>query len=139
MFKIKIEEIKQIKEVMEQAEECIGKILGCRVTLSMELMQEQVSNTVRIIKTVSITTGVSELDICGSSKITPVLFARYFAIKLFKKYLKTSLTAIGTVFNRDHSTIISALKTFDDLYLTNKTFRQGFDDCERAFIGDILS
>lgn len=131
-------QIIETKEIMESAEQKLCELLGFPVALTIEIEQTTKPSVDKVIQAVSTTTGISVLELTSDSRISAVVFARYYAFKLFKKYLKMSYPAMGAQFNRDHSTAISALKTFEDLYLTSKEFRQGFNDCEKAFIERII-
>ncbi len=60
-----------------------------------------------------------------------VVTARQLAMYFAKKYTKKSLSEIGAAFNKDHSTVVHAIKTVKNLYETDKEFRIFLDDIER--------
>ena len=52
--------------------------------------------------------------------------ARMIFIKLIKTYTNYSLSYIGMLINKDHATVIYALKSFSDEWDTNNSFREKF-------------
>lgn len=49
---------------------------------------------------------------------------RMVAFRFIRDNYELTLKEIGSLFNRDHTTVIHGLNTFDDLYETNKKFRE---------------
>lgn len=68
----------------------------------------------RILKVVAENYGVSVEDIKGSKRMANIATARHMAIYLMRHNTELSLTEIGKVFSRDHSTTISSLKKIED-------------------------
>ena len=50
--------------------------------------------------------------------------ARQFAMWIRNRYTKDSLKKIGSIYYRDHATVLHASKTVNDLLETNAEFRQ---------------
>jgi hypothetical protein len=64
----------------------------------------------RIIKAVSEATGITISDILSPRRSNSVVRARHIAIYIIREYTRKSLPEIGRHTNRDHSTIIHALR-----------------------------
>ena len=56
--------------------------------------------------------------------------SRFIAIVLIHKYTPMTQAAIGRLFNRDHGTIIHALRAADKLVSTNAAFRRDMETVE---------
>lgn len=64
----------------------------------------------QILKIVSDYTGVPTEDIMGNLRYKPILEARVLAIVFIRQLIPTmSLTRIGSLFNRDHSTVLHSI------------------------------
>lgn len=67
----------------------------------------------------------------SKSRKREVVLARQTAMYLSKKYTNHSLKSIGDYFGgRDHSTVIHALQTINDLLDTNPPFRRSLEDLQ---------
>lgn len=73
---------------------------------------------------------ISEEDIKGKARYRPIVFPRQMAMALCRKiYPEYSLNIIGQHFGgRDHSTVIHACKTVDDLSFTDKRIKNEFEE-----------
>ncbi|MCU4706733.1 DnaA ATPase domain-containing protein [Mycoplasma sp. CSL7503-lung] len=67
-----------------------------------------------IIKHVAKYYRVSSKEILGKSRKKEIVIARHLSIILIKNILNKSSTEIGKIFNRDHTTILSALNKLND-------------------------
>ncbi|TDV24397.1 chromosomal replication initiator protein [Mycoplasmopsis mustelae] len=80
-----------------------------------DVVREQVEiNPDTIIKTVSKYYRISEKEIYGSSRKKEIVIARHIAIILVNSLLTLSSTEIGKIFKKDHTTILNALKKFNN-------------------------
>jgi chromosomal replication initiator protein len=91
-------------------------------------------NKIKIADKDGIMAAVSEsLDIpietiLSKDRHQDVAMARQIAMALIRKYEPSvTLKRIGRMFRRDHSTVIYALRTFDNLYGRDKTFTAQVD------------
>ncbi len=66
--------------------------------------------------------GVSKTDLTGKSRVKEVAQARHVTIHLIRTVTEMSLPAIGKLFNRDHSTVISSLDTIDKKMASSSAF-----------------
>jgi chromosomal replication initiator protein len=66
--------------------------------------------------------GVSKSDLTGKSRVKEVAQARHVTIYLIRTVTEMSLPAIGKLFNRDHSTVISSLDTIDKKTASSSAF-----------------
>lgn len=84
-----------------------------------------------IIKAVTAYTGISKEELESKSRKQPVVFARFIAMYLIKSRTKLTLKQIGDIFYRDHSTVINAVNTTNDLLETHKEFRKMYERIEK--------
>ena len=64
------------------------------------------------------------IDIRNKNRTNEYVDARAIFFALSKKLTKHSHSAIGSFLNRDHSTSIHGIKTFNNLMATDKDFRE---------------
>ena len=64
------------------------------------------------------------IDIRNKNRTNEYVDARAIFFALSKKLTKHSHSAIGSFLNRDHSTSINGIKTFNNLMATDKDFRE---------------
>ena len=76
----------------------------------------------RIITHVSAAMNISIEDIKSKKRSKDIAFARHTCIYLIKALTDMSLSAIGKVFGRDHSTVVNSLDTIENEIQTNPTF-----------------
>lgn len=70
------------------------------------------------VQAVSNVTGIKRRHILGQRKFRRYIDARHMAMQLVRQSTKLTLTSIGRLFERDHSTVIHAsnsVKTFIDM------------------------
>lgn len=84
--------------------------------------------------------GVSIEDMESKSRIREYAQARQQAMYILKKYTKLSLKAIGAAFgNRDHSTVIHAVQTTEDLMYSDKQVKIDIEILTNKFLNEIPS
>ena len=66
--------------------------------------------------------GVSKSELVGKSRVKEVAQARHVAIHLMRTLVEMSQPAIGKLFNRDHTTVISSLDTVDKKMASSPAF-----------------
>lgn len=67
-------------------------------------------DTIKIVRECAEMYGTNVNEVLGRSRIQRVIDARWLAVKRIREEKRLSLTQIGTVFGRDHSTISHILK-----------------------------
>lgn len=73
-------------------------------------------------------TGVTFEDIKSPIRKREIVNSRYiFVALMLKKGTLMSLKKLGSLINRDHSTMIYSRDTYEDLYLTDKAFKKAAD------------
>ena len=77
----------------------------------------------KIIQTVCKTWNRSLDDVCGRSRKQDVVYTRMTIAYFLRRHTTLSTTEIGRLINRDHSTIVHYLKTYDSEFRFNKEFR----------------
>ncbi len=76
--------------------------------------KEPVTNTIdRVFETVSKKLGIPVDEIKGTKRNREIAYARHLSIYLIRKLTNLSLPNIGKVLKKDHSTIMSSLRTVE--------------------------
>jgi chromosomal replication initiation ATPase DnaA len=69
------------------------------------------------------------IDIKSNSRERNFVQGRFFFYKYMREHTTLSLKVLATfICNHDHSTVIYALKKFDDLHKTDRQFRQDYNE-----------
>lgn len=90
----------------------------------------------KIINIVCVYTGISEISIKSKSRKREIKEARQMAMALIKKHFPNkSLTSIGHIFKRDHSTVICSIERIKDLCDTEKAFNLHFTNLDNKVQG----
>ncbi|WP_426461283.1 DnaA ATPase domain-containing protein [Mycoplasma hafezii] len=90
---------------------CFKEVVKSRENITPEI----------ILKTVAKYYGVSVKDIVGKSRVSTIVIARHISMNMFNQILNLSSTEIGKYFNRDHSTVLNALKKYKEENLDKST------------------
>lgn len=116
--------------------------MGDRSNLTMELAKKVISNIIKtknqiitpekIMGIVENSLHITIKAMLAKTRKREVVQARHISMFLIKKYTKQSLSAIGQIFERDHATVIHAIKTVDNLCETDQSFKQTLEDIERS-------
>ena len=86
----------------------------------------------RIISMVAIYYKINKSDITGKSRKKEYVFPRHLAIYLVRQIMDLSQTQIGKIFgNRDHSTVINAIKNIDKKIKIDKASKLVLKTMER--------
>jgi chromosomal replication initiator protein len=67
----------------------------------------------RIIADVALETGVPRRDILGDARTKHIVDARHLAMWRVRRETGMSLPAIGREFNRDHTSVLNAIRRVD--------------------------
>jgi chromosomal replication initiator protein len=87
-----------------------------------------------IIETVTDYFKIKITDIKGKTRLREVVVPRQIAMFLAKEYTSLSLKAIGYHFGgRDHSTVIHAIQTINDLMDIDKELKSQIDNLKEKF------
>lgn len=88
--------------------------LAVRCISDQVIASEPVSVTVdKILNAVSSKTGISVEEMKSRKRTSNIASARHIAIYIIKKLTNSSLPAVGKVFGRDHTTVMSSLDTVE--------------------------
>jgi len=88
---------------------------------SGERVSEEKSD-IAIIDMVCIEFNVSHKVLTGLSRFREIVLPRQIAMFLLRRYTGMSLKHIGTIFNRDHATVIHSCDVVNDLKATDKDY-----------------
>ena len=100
--------LQQVKSLAKEAVDC---------RLVYERLPPQVKSYERgrhIIAQVSADLGVTVPDMISDGRLEPVMLARRQAMWLIARDTQMSLPAIGKLFNRDHTTVLHAIRREND-------------------------
>ena len=86
--------------------------------------------TNEILEIISRQTNVSISDILSDRRFTEMVKARHIFCGILRMTYKFSLTHIGTLLQRDHTTIISAVKQFNNRKQLEENFRNVVENIE---------
>lgn len=75
----------------------------------------RMSHATQFIKDVCDFYGLSKSEVVGKRRLRHIVKARYIAIYLIRKRTDLTLTAIAHLFNRDHTTVIYAIQTIEEV------------------------
>ncbi|MBO4343741.1 MAG: chromosomal replication initiator protein DnaA [Clostridia bacterium] len=92
----------------------------------------------KIITYVSQKTGIAPEEIVGKRKTNEIAMARQVSIYLLRELTEMSYENVGKVFNRDHSTVVSAVKKIKEMMDKDSSFEAQIDDMVKDMrsIGD---
>ncbi|ADE19876.1 chromosomal replication initiator protein DnaA [Mycoplasma crocodyli MP145] len=99
-FKKELENTNYVYDVICNAFKGIIKEIG---TISPDTILDAVSKYYKIPKK----------DMLGKTRKKEVIIARHIAMSLIKMHLKLTLEEIGKIFNKDHSTVINAIRKIE--------------------------
>ena len=85
------------------------------------------------IKVVSQLYGLTEREVRDKRRIRCVVDARYMAMRMVRETTSLSLNDIGTLFNRDHTTVIHAIKATEDLLETSEQYRLDYEYAKKCY------
>ena len=115
--------VRQIEGVLKKL--TAYSFVSSNAVISLELVKQTITDilkgtepisitTDKIIKSVSVSTGISVEEIKGRKRTKEIAFARHLAIYIMRKITDLSLPSIGKIFNRNHSTILSACDSLEN-------------------------
>ncbi len=112
-------------------------LTGTRITV--DLARESVADLIsgnepvgvtidKILHAVSEKYGVDVEDIKGTKRQKSIMLARHISIFMIRRATDMSLPAIGKIFNRDHSTILSSINVIEKETKVNKVLEMEIND-----------
>jgi len=115
-----------------------------RVEISLELAKTVMKNIIKDIetevgidyiqKTVSEYYGIALDDLKAKTRKKEIVVARQVSMYFSKEFTNHSLKSIGYHFGgRDHSTVIHAVQTVNDLMETDSSFRNAVNELKKKF------
>ena len=88
----------------------------------------------KMLDYVSMDTGISISSMQGKNRKREIVFARQIYCWLVNKYIKKgdtpSFATVGSLINKDHATVIHAIKTVNNLIETNKYIKKRVNQME---------
>lgn len=105
---------------VEMARECIGAYISADEP-------PQITSK-KIVSRVSKKYGISEDDIYGRKRSKPIANARNISMYIIRKLTDMTLVQIAQTFDRDHSTVMSAIKAVQDDISANPLFEIEIND-----------
>ncbi len=89
--------------------------------------------TDRIINEVSGFYGISYNEMKSATRLREIVQARHVAIYFLQKYTQQTKTAIGAIFYRDHTTVIHAYNSIENLLFSDSVFRSDIEYLDNIF------
>ncbi len=109
----------------------IDQDLASRVMRMIVKIEQKVITCEAILQQVVGSFGVDMKSINSKSRKREIVWARQAAMSLCKKFTTQSVSRIGQVVgNRDHATVLHALKNVEDLLTTDVEFREKYASVE---------
>lgn len=109
----------------------IDQELAGRVMRMIVKIEQKVITCEAILQQVVSSFGVDMKSINSKSRKREIVWARQAAMSLCKKFTTQSVSRIGQVVgNRDHATVLHALKNVEDLLTTDVEFREKYASVE---------
>lgn len=123
--------IKRVADSIIHTTECrLSRLYGCNVRVSIDFCDHSVATPVDISECVAEVCHTTVEAMRSSSRKREIVEARQIAMKLVNEKLKRGLKEVGQFFGgRDHSTVIHAKQTVEDLCITDKIFRNKYNRC----------
>lgn len=123
-MKLTRNDIAKISDLMSDAQKSIDKITGGGVYLSAYFNNKPFDVLCESIKLdASIFLEIDLRLLESNTRKAEVVEARMMIWKFIKEYYNAySLVKLAKMFNKNHATVIHALRKFDDYYLTDKKF-----------------
>lgn len=131
-------QIQQVDEALVHCKQQLQSIIGANVMVRFIVLdaaiteiEPEIISINTIIETVADYHKTSYNSITGKSRIHELKNARCMCYKLIIENIHPvpSLKSIGNIFSkRDHSTVINALKQFDNFYETEPFFKRRYND-----------
>lgn len=128
------------EELIRKTNKRLSNLYGVNVELAVIVAKDNKPVTpTDVIETVAETAGVTLQAIKSRSRKRELVEARQIAMTLLKSETKMTLKTIGSFFSgRDHTTVIHAINTVEDLTETDKLFRRKYEICRSRVVGLML-
>lgn len=126
--------ISEVSRVLTRTSVELSGLLGRPVIATFEFTDVELVSQTKIIQVVTQVTGVAFDELVSREKTNRIVFARYHCYRLMRKYLAATTVLIGRTFGKDHSTVVSGLQTFANLYKMDQGFRDEHDLIEQKLL-----
>lgn len=80
-----------------------------------------------ILTVISKNCGVSVEDILSKVRKKEVVDARHYFFTIMRKHLGHTTTSVGRFTDRDHTTVIHGIRTFNDRYSSEENYKNVYD------------
>lgn len=78
--------------------------------------------------------NVTVSEITGKNRQSSIMLPRQVAIYLCRKHTNSSLTEIGRIFKRDHTTVLHSIEKITSLMTSDKSMRESMDRLNRMLV-----
>ena len=110
----------------------IDQQLAERVMKMIVKIETKVITCENILNLVVQTFGIDMKSINSKSRKKEIVQARQAAMHLCKRHTMQSISRIGNIIgNRDHATVLHAIKSVDDMLDTDTAFKSKYDEVEK--------
>jgi chromosomal replication initiation ATPase DnaA len=126
----KREDLAKAERLTERAAIDLTNLLGVEVKVCYVIQNKTTEqlNVDMLLKITALTCKISIEDIFRIRKNKPeLMYSRFIAVKIMWEVLNIPYYYIGLYVNRNHSTCMRTVDTFNSLYTTDRTFREYYD------------
>jgi chromosomal replication initiator protein len=94
------------------------------------------NNVYRLVKICAEEFNTDPMKMQGKTRRQNVVFARHTAMSIMRHDLHLTYYEIGFMFNREHSSVIYAVKSVDTMRETDKYFTKRFESVYNKYLDD---
>jgi hypothetical protein len=69
---------------------------------------------------------ITKADPMANNRLRETIDARFILFKIAREFLNLSLTKVGKLTNKHHATVLYGCRKFDDLIITDKSFKKNY-------------
>jgi chromosomal replication initiation ATPase DnaA len=116
--------LKEHRDLINQYEAALTALIGKQVRLVVIIGKEHKQMLEAALAACAEEANIASKDILSGSRFRNVSDVRCVVAYIMREYTSLSLAQIGSLMNRDHSTIIHNVQKYEDLVFTDKDFAQ---------------
>lgn len=116
------QKVQRIREIIRKAETELSQVCDCKVSVSISLKNRVIKNSEELDKLKHLiwkTFGITWEEIKGLSRLREIVSARYCFMYIAHTQYSLNKSQIGDMCNRDHTSVIHAINTVNNLYSIN--------------------
>lgn len=131
---LEIEKVPAVAAILRKAEEDIRAVMGIKIILAVDAFEIKLKNKDILQRVVTDYYNATWEDIISHSRPRELSDAMFAYMYIARKVLKNTTTEIGKDCNRDHSTVIAAIKRVTNYYAINDGTSYDINVIEKRFL-----